>query len=113
MTALYRDDTELSQHDAPTLVGRDTIRAYWKADLGMGNLLTVLTVTNTLDGTDLTLVHGNYRMVDRVSGDAMESGHFAQIWRLDGGEWRIDRDVWSDHADMHEGMHEHLHDHVH
>ena len=38
----------------------------------------------------------------RDVGAAMGSGHFAQIWRLDGDEWRIDRGVWSDDAAMHE-----------
>ena len=102
VAALYRDDAELSQHDALTLVGRDNIRAYWKTDLAHGKLLALLTVTSTLDGIDMTLVHGTYQLIARASGAAMGSGHFAQIWRLDGDEWRIDRGVWSDDAAMHE-----------
>ena len=101
VAALYRDEAELSQHNAPTLVGRRNIRAFWKVDLVQGDRLALLTVTSTLDGTDMTLVHGTYQMLDRSSGAAMGSGHFAQIWRLDGGEWRIDRDIWSDDAEMH------------
>lgn len=111
VAALYREDAELSMHNAPTLVGSGNIRAYWKADFSRGNLLAVLTVTSTLDGTDMTLLHGSYQMLDRTSGADMGSGHFAQIWRLDGGEWLIDRDIWSDHAEMHEDMHEHVHVH--
>lgn len=110
VAALYRDSAELSEHNAPTLMGRDSIRSYWKADLTRGNLLAVLTVTSTLDGTDMTLVHGTYQMFDRASGADMGSGHFAQIWKLDGGEWFIDRDIWSDHAEMHDGMHHHSHE---
>ena len=101
VAALYRDDAELSQHNALTLVGRDDIRAHWKTDLAHGNLLALLTVTSTLDGIDMTLVHGTYELMDRASGAAMDAGHFAQIWRLDGDQWRIDRDVWSDDAEMH------------
>ena len=113
LAALYRDDAEVSQHNVATLVGRDSIRASFKADPGKGDLLSVLTVTSTLDGTDMTLVHGTYRMLDRTSGAEMESGHFAQIWRLVGGEWLIDRDVWSDHAQMHDKSHHHVYDHSH
>ena len=112
VTALYRNDAELSQHNAPTLVGRDDIRSYWKSDLAHGNLLTVLTVTSTLDGTDMTLVHGTYRTLDRASGADVGSGHFAQIWRLDGGEWLIDREIWSDHAEMHGDMHHRIDHHL-
>ena len=113
VAALYRDDAELSEHNAPTLIGRDNIRSYWKADLVRGNLVTVLKVTSTLDGTDMTLVHGTYQMIDRASGAEMGSGHFAQTWRLDGGEWLIDRGVWSDHAEMHDDMHHHEYHHSH
>ena len=101
MAALYRDEAELSQHNAPTLVGRRNIRAFWKVDLAQGDRQALLTVTSTLDGTDMTLVHGTYQMLDRSSGAAMGFGLFAQIWRLDAGEWRIDRDIWSDEAEMH------------
>lgn len=103
LAALYRDEAELSQHNALTLVGRKYIRAFWAVDVAKGDLLALLTVTSTLDGIDMTLVHGTYRMIDRSSGASMGSGHFAQIWRPDeGGQWRIDRDIRSDDAQLHE-----------
>jgi len=39
-----------------------------------------------------------------------ESGQFAQIWRLDGGDWLIDREVWSDHDKMHLHVYDHSHE---
>lgn len=101
MAALYRDDAELAQHNAPTLVGREHIGAFWGGKLAKGDTNTVLNVTRTLDGTDMTLLHGTYTVLDRASGLPIGSGDFAQIWRLIEGEWRIDRDIRSDAGERH------------
>ncbi len=102
LAALYREDAELAQHNAPTLVGRDHIGIFWARHLAKGATRTLATVTSTLDGTDFTLVHGTYRVIDRDGRHAIRSGEFAQIWRLDAGEWRIDRDIRSDDGEKHE-----------
>ena len=99
LAALYTDSAELTAHGAPTLTGRDDIRAFWASDFGEGNPLTLLNVTHMIDGTDTMLVHGVYEVVDSDSGGVLADGAFAHIWRLgDSGEWRIDRELWFDEA---------------
>ena len=102
LATLYRADAELAQHNAPTLVGRDHISTFWAGHLAKGATRTLATVTSTIDGTDMTLVHGTYRVIDHDSRHTIRSGEFAQIWRLDAGEWRIDRDIRSDAREKHE-----------
>ena len=93
--ALYSDDARLMMHGASTIEGRDAIRDFWSADFKVDHPLTLLTVTHSVDGVDMILVHGNYRVVDRETGDDLGSGRFAHIWVLDEeGRWLIDRDLW-------------------
>lgn len=101
LAALYREDAELAQHNASTLVGREHIGTFWAGHLAKGATKTLATVTGVVDGTDMTLVHGTYRLIDHDGRHAIVSGEFAQIWRLDAGEWRIDRDIRSDDSERH------------
>jgi uncharacterized protein (TIGR02246 family) len=95
LAALYTEDARLMVHGSPTVVGRDSIEAFWAADFGAGDPLTLLTVTNSVTGTDMMLVHGDYRVIDRQDGALLGAGRFAHVWSLDGREWRLDRDLWN------------------
>jgi ketosteroid isomerase-like protein len=62
----------------------------------VNNPLTVLTVTDAVNGIDMKLVHGNYQVISRDTGVPLGQGRFAHIWTRSGnGEWRLDRDLWN------------------
>ena len=97
LAALYTEGAELLAYGEQALTGREAIRSFWASDFGEGNPLTLLNVAQTVDGSDMMLVQGEYDVVDRDGGDTLVSGGFVQIWRLvDSGEWRIDRELWFD-----------------
>jgi uncharacterized protein (TIGR02246 family) len=93
--ALYARDAKLMMHGAPTISGRNAIEEFWADDFQAGDPLTVLTVTHAVEGSDMILVHGNYQVINREDGTQVGMGRFAHIWLLDGGEWRLDRDMWN------------------
>ncbi len=95
LAALYTQDAHLYVHGAPMIVGREAIRAFWADDFEEGNPLTLLTVTNAVDGFDMMLVHGNYQVIDRDDGGQLGFGRFAHIWHNEGGEWRLHSDLWN------------------
>ncbi|MGD8325194.1 MAG: nuclear transport factor 2 family protein [Gammaproteobacteria bacterium] len=95
LAALYTDDARLMVHGSPTVTGRSAIEEFWAADFGEGDPLTLLTVTNSVTGTDMMLVHGDYRVIDRQDGGLLGAGRFAHVWMLDGRTWRLDRDLWN------------------
>jgi phosphoribosylamine-glycine ligase len=87
-------------HGTATIAGRERIEAFLAEDFLEGNPLTVLTVTHSLRGTDMILVHGNYQVVDRDSGVVLGMGRFAHIWAMTGqNNWRLDRDLWNEPFD--------------
>jgi len=98
--AVYTPNAELMMHGTPTIVGRDDIAAFWAADFQDRNPLTLLTVTHSIAGSDMTLVHGDYRVIDRDDGGPLGNGRFAHIWmRSTTGQWELDRDLWSEYFD--------------
>ncbi|HVY64658.1 MAG TPA: DUF4440 domain-containing protein [Gammaproteobacteria bacterium] len=98
--AMYTDDAQLMMHGAATIAGRGKIEQFWAGDFKVDDPLTLLTVTHSVQGSDMTLVHGNYRVVSRKDGSELGSGRFAHIWIKDGkGDWRLDRDLWTERFD--------------
>jgi uncharacterized protein (TIGR02246 family) len=95
LAALYSADAHLYNHGRARLVGRNAIRDFWAKDFTEGNPLTVLTVTDSIDGVDMRLVHGNYQVLNRKTGVQLGHGRFAHIWlKQANGQWQLDRDVW-------------------
>ena len=95
LAELYTEDARLMVHGSPTVAGRDSIEEFWADDFNEGDPLTLLTVTNSVNGTDMMLVHGDYRVVDRSDGALLGEGRFAHVWMLEGQQWRLDRDLWN------------------
>jgi ketosteroid isomerase-like protein len=94
----YTESARLMMHGTATIVGRDDIEQFWAADFEDRNPLTLLTVTHAVEGMDMMLVHGDYRVINREDGDHLGAGRFAHIWtQAQGGEWRLDRDLWSEY----------------
>ena len=95
LAAVYSADARLLMHGSPAIVGRDSIGEFWSADMQEGDPLTLLTVTNSVDGVDRLLVHGDYRVIDRVDGSQLGFGRFAHLWRRSDTRWELDRDLWN------------------
>lgn len=94
--ALYSPNAEVYIHREGRYIGRSIIQAYWAGDMKVGAPFTILNVTDSIADAEMILVHGNYQVVDRVSGVPQGSGRFAHIWvKSAQGQWQLDRDVWS------------------
>jgi uncharacterized protein (TIGR02246 family) len=94
---LYTADARLMMHGSPTIAGRADIEEFWAEDFTEGNPITVLTVTHSLKGADMILVHGNYQVIDRDKGTVLGQGRFAHIWTKGASDdWLLDRDLWNE-----------------
>jgi ketosteroid isomerase-like protein len=99
--AVYTDGARLMMHGATTISGRKAIEDFWAGDFADRDPLTLLKVTNSVTGTDMVLVHGDYEVVSRTDGSELGGGRFAHIWTRGGStaEWRLDRDLWNEPFD--------------
>lgn len=92
---LYTDNAHLYAHGSPMLIGKEVIQAFWEDDFQVESPMTVLTVTHSVEGYDMMLVHGNYQVIDRDTGALLGSGRFAHIWHEVNSEWKLDQDLWN------------------
>lgn len=92
---LYTDNAHLYVHGSPMVIGRESIQFFWEDDFQIDVPMTLLTVTHSVEGYDMMLVHGNYQVVGRDTGELLGSGRFAHIWHDVGGEWKLDQDLWN------------------
>jgi ketosteroid isomerase-like protein len=98
--ATYSEGARLMMHGATTISGREAIEDFWAGDFEDSDPLTLLQVTNSVRGSDMLLVHGDYEVVSRKDGSELGGGRFAHLWtRSDRGEWRLDRDLWNEPFD--------------
>jgi ketosteroid isomerase-like protein len=95
--AIYTENARLMMHGSATIAGRARIEEFWAGDFEDRDPLTLLKVTHSVSGIDMTLVHGDYEVINRQDGSRLGGGRFAHIWtRPRNGEWRLDRDLWSE-----------------
>lgn len=92
---LYTENAHLYVHGSPMIIGREEVKIFWEDDFTIENPLTTLTVTHSVEGYDMMLVHGNYTVTDRKSNDQLGAGRFAHIWHEVNGEWLLDQDLWN------------------
>jgi ketosteroid isomerase-like protein len=98
--ATYSEGARLMMHGATTISGRKAIEDFWAGDFEDSDPLTLLKVTNSVTGSDMLLVHGDYEVVSRKDGSELGGGRFAHLWtRNERGEWRLDRDLWNEPFD--------------
>ena len=98
--AVYTEDAHLMMHGATTIVGRRNIEDFWAGDFEADDPLTLLAVTHSVPGSDMTLVHGDYQVVSRADGSELGAGRFAHVWTREGdSDWRLDRDLWNEPFD--------------
>src|SRR5690606_5562337 len=91
----YTEDAKLMMHGSATIAGRDSIEEFWASDFEDRDPLTLLSVTHAMNGVDMILVHGDYKVVSREDGRQLGFGRFGHLWKQDGGEWLLDRDLWN------------------
>ncbi len=97
LSSLYSENAVLMLHGEETVKGRQAIGAYWAEDFRESNPITTLSVTHSINGHDLILVHGNYQVIDRETGLLLGSGRFAHMWMMNADQvWELDRDLWHD-----------------
>jgi uncharacterized protein (TIGR02246 family) len=96
IAALYAEDARVMLHGGASVMGRKQIEEFWAEDFTIRNPLTILTVTHSVTGVDMALVHGNYQVIQRETGAILGAGRFAHIWTRENGKWLIDRDLWLD-----------------
>jgi uncharacterized protein (TIGR02246 family) len=74
--------------------GRDAIAKLWKGAMDSGVKGVKLTVVEVEARGDTAHEVGTYALVGE-GGKALDNGKYIVIWKREGGQWKIHRDIWN------------------
>jgi len=74
--------------------GHEAIAKVWKGAMDAGIKAIKLTTVEVASRGDLAYEVGTYAAMDG-GGKTLDSGKYVVIWKREGGEWKLHRDIWN------------------
>ncbi|HEX2451558.1 MAG TPA: DUF4440 domain-containing protein [Gemmatimonadales bacterium] len=94
IAALYASDARVLPPGGQPVSGTAAIEAFWRRVMDLG-IKTARLETEELDLHGARAIEmGRYTLED-AGGTALDRGKYLVVWRQDGGEWRLHRDIWN------------------
>ena len=94
MGALYTENGQLLPAYSDFVTGRKAIEGFWKAVMDMGIKAARLESIDLEEHGNAAYEVGKYTL-SGAGGEVMDQGKYVVIWRKDGGEWKLHRDIWN------------------
>ncbi|MGK7898330.1 MAG: DUF4440 domain-containing protein [Xenococcus sp. (in: cyanobacteria)] len=94
MGGLYTENGQLLPPNSEIVTGHSAISTFWQGAMDMG-IKTAKLETVELEGVgDAAFEVGKYTLSGE--GDkVIDTGKFIVIWRREGGNWKLHRDIWN------------------
>ena len=97
LAALYAEEAKLLPPNSPSIVGKESIQAFFQAsyDAGVGDLQ--ITVIELSVSEDMAHKVGKYTLtIQPEEGEAIsDSGKYVWIWKRVNGSWKVDVLIWN------------------
>jgi ketosteroid isomerase-like protein len=77
--------------------GREAIGKIWKGAMDAGVKEVKLTTVEVEPHGDTALEVGTYALIGE-GGKTIDSGKYVVVWKRQGGQWKIHRDIWNTNA---------------
>jgi len=97
MSALYTANATLLPPNVGRVSGSEAILEFWKAAMAAAPPAFKLTSTEVEAHGDTAHEVGTYQMFGS-DGKVVETGKYVVIWKREGGQWKLHRDMWSSDA---------------
>ena len=94
MAALYTENGQLLPPNSDFVTGRQAIQALWQSVMDMGIKDAKLETVEFEGHGDTAIEVGKYTLSGE-GGQVMDSGKFVVIWKQEGGQWKLHRDIWN------------------
>lgn len=94
VAALYTSDAQLFPPGSEVVTGRGAIEGFWKAVMDMGIAGVRLETSEIVTPGDTAIETGRY-VLRGADGAELDNGKYLVVWRQEGGEWRLHRDIWN------------------
>jgi len=94
MAGLYTAQGQLLPANSDVVQGTDAIRNFWQSVMDMGIKDAVLETIEVEDFGATAIEGGRYKLL--VANDFVaDAGKYIVIWKIDGGTWKLHRDIWT------------------
>jgi uncharacterized protein (TIGR02246 family) len=94
MASLYTTDGMLLPTGTGMITGSEDIAAFWQGAMDMGIKTAKIDLHEVqLHGEIVTDV-GHYTLGGN-DGETLDRGKYIVIWKSEGGEWKLHRDIWN------------------
>lgn len=90
----YTSDGQILPPQSGVVEGHPAIEAFWQAAIGMGITALTLETLEVFDHGDSAYEVGRYSL-SAAGGPPVDHGKYVVIWRQEGGEWKLHRDIWN------------------
>lgn len=94
LTALYTADATVMAPNSARVTGSQAILEFWKAGLADAPPVGKLTTGEVEVHGDTAHEVGTYQL-STADGKVADSGKYIVIWKREGGQWKLHRDIWN------------------
>jgi uncharacterized protein (TIGR02246 family) len=94
VASFYTSQGQLLPANSDFVKGTNAIRAFWQGAIDMGLKGAVLETLEVEGHGDTAVEVGQYRLL-LADGSVADSGKYIVIWKNDGGNWKLHRDIWT------------------
>ena len=94
MGRLYTNDGQLLPSNSDFIKGTEGIQTFWKAVMDMG-IKTAELETVELEGHGDTAIDIGRYTLGGDGGQVLDKGKYVVIWKQEGGQWKLHRDIWN------------------
>ena len=94
LSALYTANATLLPPNTTHATGTEAILEFWKAAMAAAPPAVKLTSTEVEAHGDTAHEVGTYQMF-ATDGKVVDKGKYVVVWKREGGQWKLHRDIWS------------------
>ena len=90
----YTENGQLLATGSDFVTGRTAIQAFWQAAMDMGRKTVRLETVEAEGHGDTAIEIGKFTS-SGGAGNVVNRGKYVVIWKQEGGQWKLHRDIWN------------------
>ena len=94
VAAFYTEQAQLLPPNLDFMVGRQAIQAFWQGAMDSG-IKEARIETLEVEAHGDTAIEVSKYTLHGAGGQQLDAGKFIVIWKREGGEWRLHRDIFN------------------
>jgi uncharacterized protein (TIGR02246 family) len=94
LAALYTEDGQVLPPNGDFVTGKGAIQMFWQAVMDMGIQEAKLDIVE-VEGHGDTAIEVSTFTLHGEGGQALDRGKYIVIWKREGGQWKLHRDIFN------------------